>query len=167
MLRGVAVVTILALLYATQRPPEDDALVNMLTSPYYRIGAGIIAFAAVLGFLLGRLKRARVPEVRAVEAVMVLISWYLLIFAGLYWTMTQVNAGAFSESLDKYSALYFTITIFSTVGFGDITPETSTAQMVVSVQMLLNLIVLGVTIKLLINAAKRRLDDAKAASAAE
>ena len=60
----------------------------------------------------------------------------------------------FSQKLDHSRALYFTITVFSTVGFGDITPTNDAARLMVSVQMLLDLFIIGVVVRLLINAAK-------------
>jgi hypothetical protein len=48
--------------------------------------------------------------------------------------------------------------VFSTVGFGDITPETNGARIVVSIQMLLDLVVLGAVVRLVVNAAKSGLE---------
>jgi voltage-gated potassium channel len=45
--------------------------------------------------------------------------------------------------------------VFATVGFGDITPVSTPMRMVVTVQMLLNLVILGVVIKLIASAAQR------------
>ena len=56
--------------------------------------------------------------------------------------------------MDHTGALYLAITVFSTVGFGDITPESELARIVVSVQMLLDLVVIGLVVRLLSTAAK-------------
>ena len=50
--------------------------------------------------------------------------------------------------------MYFTITVFSTVGFGDITPRTDSWRILVSIQMLLDLVIIGAVVRILINAAK-------------
>ena len=66
----------------------------------------------------------------------------------------QASATNFSEPLNHTGALYLTITIFSTVGFGDITPEADLARIAVSIQMLLDLVVIGAVVRLLTSAAK-------------
>lgn len=53
------------------------------------------------------------------------------------------------------SSLYFIITVFSTVGFGDITPKTDPARIVAIVQMLTDLAVLAVVVRLILGAATR------------
>ena len=84
-----------------------------------------------------------------------------MVFAIVYLSLSQASATHFSEPLDHTGALYLVVTIFSTVGFGDITPESNGARIVVSVQMLLDLVVIGAVVKLLLNAAKSGLDSDK------
>jgi hypothetical protein len=47
--------------------------------------------------------------------------------------------------------------VFSTVGFGDITPKTNPARLVVSAQMLLDLAIIGIVVRMIINAARSRI----------
>ncbi len=54
--------------------------------------------------------------------------------------------------------------MFSTVGFGDITPRTDPARIVVSVQMILDLIIIGGVVRVLFNAAQTRLKRAEGES---
>ena len=58
------------------------------------------------------------------------------------------------------TALYFTVTIFSTVGFGDITPKTDLARLVTTVQMLADLAVIAVVVRLILGTASRSADRA-------
>jgi voltage-gated potassium channel len=51
--------------------------------------------------------------------------------------------------------LYFTVTVFSTVGFGDITPKTDMARIVAMVQMLADLAVIAVVVRMILGAATR------------
>ncbi len=74
------------------------------------------------------------------------------------WFGTNERATRTSQKLDHSSALYFTTTVFSTVGFGDITPLTDAARLTVSAQMIIDLVIIGVVVRLLINAAKMGLE---------
>ena len=79
-------------------------------------------------------------------------------------SLSHASAGTFTEQLDHTRALYFTITVFSTVGFGDITPKTDLARVIVSIQMLLDLVILGSGVRLLLNAAQTGLARARRSS---
>jgi hypothetical protein len=65
------------------------------------------------------------------------------------------DPSTFSATLTKSGALYFTVTILSTVGFGDITPVTDSARLIVSVHMICDLVVMGILVKLITGVAKR------------
>ena len=119
-----------------------------------RLVVAIAALGAVLGWQLRRVLRAERPGLRAVQALGGVIPLFLLTFAGLYLSLSEATATAFSESLDHTGALYLAITVFSTVGFGDITPQTDLARIATSIQMLLDLVVIGVVVRLLTTAAK-------------
>ena len=73
--------------------------------------------------------------------------------------------GAFSEPLRRTDALYFTITVFATVGFGDIAPVTAGARVVTMVQMLGDLLVVGLVLHLMVGAVRAGLRRRAAASA--
>ena len=73
----------------------------------------------------------------------------------IYVANSQNDPAGFSSPLDHVTALYFTVTVFATVGFGDIVALTNSMKMLVTVQMLLNLVVLGLGIRLLTSAARR------------
>jgi hypothetical protein len=61
---------------------------------------------------------------------------------------------AFSEPLSRTDALYFTITVFSTVGFGDIVPVTDGARVATMVQMVGDLLVVGLVLRVMLGAVK-------------
>ena len=63
---------------------------------------------------------------------------------------------ALGGRLTRTEALYFTVTVLSTVGFGDITPKTDVARIIVTIQMVLDLLVLGVVVRLILDTARRR-----------
>jgi hypothetical protein len=59
--------------------------------------------------------------------------------------------------LSRTDGLYFTVTVFSTVGFGDIVAKSETARLVVTGRMLADLVVLGVAIKVVVSAVRQGL----------
>jgi len=69
--------------------------------------------------------------------------------------MARISASNFGEPLTHTDALYFTVTVFSTVGFGDITAKTEAARLVVTAQMITDLLVLGLGIRVILGAVTR------------
>mgnify|MGYP000620812646 CR=1 FL=1 len=65
------------------------------------------------------------------------------------------------EALDKIDAFYFSTTTLATVGFGDIVPVSSTARVVVTIQMLANLALIGVALRLLSRVVESRVGSAR------
>ena len=118
----------------------------------------LAVFGVVVGIQVPAIVRSKYPGLRAIEALSLTIPLFLLIFARLYLSNSLANPATFTVPLDHNSALYFTVTVFATVGFGDITPKTGGMQLLVTVQMLLNLAVLGLVIKILTSTAKREVN---------
>ena len=115
----------------------------------------LCVFVAIVGAQVPAIIRSKYPVMRAIEALAVLVPVYLLIFARIYVANSQNDPAGFYRPLDHITALYFTVTVFATVGFGDIVALTDSMKMLVTVQMLLNLVVLGLGIRLLTSAARR------------
>ena len=115
---------------------------------------GIAAFTVVLAWQLRRVMHADLPVLRAIQALGGTIPLFLVTFAAIYLSLSQASTTHFSEPLNHTGALYLAITVFSTVGFGDITPEGDLARIVVSIQMVLDLVVIGAVVRLLTTAAK-------------
>ena len=127
----------------------------------------LTVFGVIVGIQIPAIANSKYPNLRAVEAMSVTVPLYLLIFARIYLSNALANPGAFSEQLDHTKSLYFTITVFATVGFGDITPETNPMRLLVSAQMLLNLVVFGLVVRLLLGAAQRGVTKKRQSSASE
>jgi hypothetical protein len=98
--------------------------------------------------------RSEEPGLRAIEALAVIAPLYLLVFATAYFLMGYNEPGNFTQSLTRMDALYFTVTVFATVGFGDITAASQNARVMVTIQMVVNLILLGAGVRLLTMAVK-------------
>lgn len=125
---------------------ESTAVVQMLL--------GVILFSVVLTLQFYSIMRDPIPEVRAAASLVVVVVMLVLLFALAYAMMSAGSPAAFSQSLDRSSAIYFTVTVLSTVGFGDITPVTAAARWVVTLQMIVNITLVVVLGRVLLMAAR-------------
>jgi voltage-gated potassium channel len=100
---------------------------------------GLAVFLAVLAWQVISILDAEYPEVRAVETLALAVPLLIIVFAFTYLSLSHVHASNFSEPLDHVGAVYFTVTVISTVGFGDIVARTDGARIIVCVQILLDL----------------------------
>jgi voltage-gated potassium channel len=115
-LRSVLVAPVLVVLYYAlplDRGWDSDTAVRLL--------AGVLVFAGLMVWHVRAIAGSRYPGLRAERA----------------------SAGSFTQPLTRTDALYFTVTVFSTVGFGDITAKSEAARVVVIVQMLADIVLLG------------------------
>ena len=110
---------------------------------------GLLVLAGVLAWQIREILNSPFPRVQAFQALLVGIPVLLCVFAAAYFVIGLTQADSFTQPMDKVGAMYFTVTVLSTVGFGDITAKTDFARSLVTVQMILNLVVLGLVVRLL------------------
>jgi voltage-gated potassium channel len=128
---------------------------------------GVVILLAVATWQLRLVLKARYPGLRAAEALATTVPLFLLLFASVYFVMAQASPASFSHPLTRTDSLYFTVTTFSTVGYGDITATSQTARLIVTAQMILDLLALGLGIRVFIGAVQlaRKAQTAPAAPA--
>ena len=116
---------------------------------------GLLVLAAVVAYQVRAIIRHQHSAVRAIEALAITAPLFLLLFAATYFVMAQADANNFNvDSLTRTDSLYFTVTVFATVGFGDIIATSQTARVFVMVQMILDLIVLGLVVRVFLGAVQ-------------
>ncbi len=115
---------------------------------------GLLVLLAVSAWQLRLVIGARYPAVRAGEALATTVPLFLLLFASAYFAMAKASPASFSHPLTRTDSLYFTVTTFSTVGYGDITAVSQSARLVVTAQMILDLLALGLGIRVFIGAVQ-------------
>jgi preprotein translocase subunit YajC len=113
---------------------------------------GVVVITAVVAWQVWQISRSEHPVARGVEAIALTIPLFVLLFATTYFLMAHAQTTTFSTPLTRTDAMYFSTTVFTTVGFGDITAKTQAARVVVTVQMMLDLVVVGAVARLIVNA---------------
>jgi hypothetical protein len=118
---------------------------------------GLAVFIGVFVWEVGEITSAELPATRAVEALAVVATLFVVMVSTLYLIIDGQVEGSFSEPLTRMGALYFTVTVFATVGFGDISPVTDGARAAVTAQMVLNAVFIGLLVKVIFGAAQATL----------
>jgi voltage-gated potassium channel len=148
LLRALATAVVLVALYYLLP-------LNHIKSVPLALAGGLVILLAGVAWQLRTIVRAKEPAVRAVVALAFTVPLFLLLFASAYFVMARASPANFStHQLTRTDALYFTVTTFSTVGFGDITAASQSARLVVTAQMILDLLVLGLGIRVFVGAVQ-------------
>ena len=153
-LAGCTGVAILVGIYVLARP------VDVSGSPILLLTICVFLFTsycAIFTVALARLARSRHPVVDGLILLVLLFALLLLGYGYIYHSISVHDSGAFTTDMTtKISAVYFSVTTLSTVGFGEISPGNDTARLVVMSQMILDLTLLGLGVKLLSQASRNR-----------
>jgi hypothetical protein len=114
----------------------------------------LAVLAALLTWQIRVITQSQYPGLRALESVAAVVPLYILAFATTYFLAERANGAYFSQPLTRTGALYFSVTVFSTVGFGDITAKADPARLIVTAQMFFDLILLGFGARVFLGAVK-------------
>ena len=150
VLRGVLSTAVLVVLYYVlplNQPWNGDTAVRVLI--------GLLVFVGITLWQVRTITGSRYPGLKAFEALGLIVPFYLLPFASTYFVMERASTANFTEPLTRTDALYFSVTVFSTVGFGDIAPKSEAARVLLIVQMLGDLALLGAGARVLLGAVRR------------
>jgi hypothetical protein len=142
VLRSAGSVTALVALY--YQLPLDHSSAPLAIAMLF---VGLVGFLALVALQVRVILRSTFPGLRAIESLAISVPFFLLLFAATYVVLAGLSVSHFGRPLSHTNGLYFAVTVFATVGFGDITAKSATAQLVVTGQMIANLVVLGLAIK--------------------
>ncbi|HEY1297184.1 MAG TPA: potassium channel family protein [Chloroflexota bacterium] len=148
-IRTTLTVALLLLLYAVF-PVEPISSTDTFTRLLF--GFGILVVVIVLQ--VQAIMSASYPQLRAIEAVVIAITVFVVLFSLLYVGLAQANPANFTRPLNRVSAFYFTVTVLATVGFGDISADSDLTRVIVTIQMLLDLTLLAVVVRVFFSVAK-------------
>ncbi|MDQ1248705.1 MAG: hypothetical protein QG597_3078 [Actinomycetota bacterium] len=116
---------------------------------------GLVVFGGVFVHQVRRIKRSTTPTLAGVEALVLVYGTFLVQFAVLYVAVSVSDQAAFDEVLNRVGGLYLSITVLSTVGFGDITPASDLARILVSIQMIADIVLIGTAFRILSTTARK------------
>lgn len=123
---------------------------------------GLAAMLTVVPVLVRRvravLESAR-PLADAVAAIAVIFTMIIFGTASTYFALASSNPGQFEGLETKIDAAYFAVVVISTVGFGDIAPVGQAARLVTTLHIVVNVTFIGVALRLVTWATRRRLGD--------
>lgn len=119
---------------------------------------GAVLFIVVMTWEVRRILRADLPELRSLEAIAIAVPFFLTIYAAAYVTLSEFSPGSFSQPLNRTGGLYYSIVTFGTVGYGDIAPVTDLARIIVSTQILGDLVFIALVLRIVSGAARVTLE---------
>jgi hypothetical protein len=143
---NVAMLLVIYVLLPVDSMTTSGALVRL-------VGVFVI-LGLVVASQVHAITTANFPDLRAIEAIIVAVAVFIVLFALLYIGVGQSSPSNFSEPLDRVSAFYFTVTVLATVGFGDIVARSDLARLIVTVQMLLDLALLAIVVRVFFSVAR-------------
>ncbi len=149
LVRPVTITVLLVVAY--YRAPLDHA-VDATAAVLF--GATLLLLSGFLVVEVRGILRSTRPQIRAVRALLTGVPMLLVAFATAYSIVDAGQEDAFSQPLSRTDGLYFTVTVFSTVGFGDITARSELARVLVMIQMIINLVIVGVIARVLVAAVR-------------
>ena len=170
--RGAEAARVRARRYATLALVRSCVVTTAIFVAYFSLpftlsldgGAALVLLAGLLvvsGLLVWQLRgviRSSYPVVRTITALVTVLPFFLVVFATTYYISGVSGSGAWSERLSRLDALYFTVTVFSTVGFGDIVPVSGLARVLTMTQMIADVILVGFVAKAMVAAMRKGIE---------
>ncbi len=126
--------------------------------------AGLVVLATITALVplsirrAGQVMTSDQPVLVAAQSLFTMLTVMIVSFASVYYVLGTHRPLQMQGIETKIDALYFTITVLSTVGFGDITATGQGARLIVSAHMIVNVVLLTIAIRLLSWAVKQRRD---------
>ncbi|GEO94269.1 metal transporter [Kocuria turfanensis] len=126
---------------------------------------GLVVVAGLLVRQIRAIKVSPAPRAQAFGTLALTVPVFVVVFSLTYHLMSRAAPEHWSEPLSRLDAFYFTVTVIATVGFGDITAVSQAARAVVTVQMIGNLLLVGLIARVIMGAVQEGL--ARRGSAAD
>jgi voltage-gated potassium channel len=142
---GLTIIALLAL-YAVIPVPGNQASLG-LTVVLALAGLGGLTYAFVV--LANHARQASDQTSVRLEAL-VAVLYAFVVFTSLVYLALASDKGQFTGLNNRVDALYFTMSTIATVGFGDVHATGEVARAVVTVQIFLDLIIVGLVARIIL-----------------
>lgn len=123
-------------------------------APLVLLIVGLSAYLMLVIRRMVRLSHADYPMLQLGESVVIVVVGLVCLFAFIYAVLSRNDPAAFSQVVDKHAGLYFSMTVTTTTGFGDIVGVSTAARSLITAQMFITLIVLATAIRGVTSAAQ-------------
>ena len=160
--RWLGCTVVLFVIYAIA--PVDEKPTEV--AAFLKLGLAFFALVAVTAWQIFGISRSPYPRLRAFEAIGISVPVLVLVFSSVYVSMAAYSSHNFNQPITKIDGVYFTVTALATVGFGDIVAVSETARVLVTLQMIIDLIFIGVVAKVLVGVTQKRVAELANAVAA-
>jgi voltage-gated potassium channel len=148
---GLLAAEVIALVAAYFLVPLDGSPAFRLFA--YVVGLGLIVL--VIGRQMRRHLASRDDDIR-VDSLALAIVMAVLLFALAYYALSTGQSGEFSGLMTRIDALYYSLTVATTTGFGDVSAESQLARVLVSAQLVFNMLIVATAVPLLTRTVKAR-----------
>jgi voltage-gated potassium channel len=147
--RSIAVAAGLVAVYFVAPLDQESVVMSFVV-----LAGSCVALTVLVGVQVQAVVSSPRPALRAIEALAVSVPSLVLIFACGYYVMSRQDPANFNEALSRLDALYFSMTTLATVGYGDIVARSEVGRAVVSLQMLFDLVALGIGVRVIVGAVQ-------------
>jgi len=126
----------------------------------------IVGLLVVVGSVPLMVKRMKAvsssssPYLEAGLAILMMVAMVVVGFAAVYVGLSKHNQ-QFPSLHTKLDGIYFTVTTLATVGYGDLAPAGQLARGVAVIQMIVDILVIGVAARLAMRVASREAEARK------
>jgi voltage-gated potassium channel len=116
---------------------------------------GLLAFAALTYRGIRAISDSQTPKIKLVEVLATVVPLFVVVFASTYYVLSTRAHSSFSAPLTRTDSLYFTLTVLSTLGFGDLVPVSESARIIVMLQIVGDIVIIGAGVRVLAGAVAR------------
>lgn len=148
---GLLAAEVLGLVVAYFLIPLEGSLAFRLVA--YALGLALVVLVVVRQ--MRRHLTSRDKDVR-IDSLALAIVLSVLLFALAYYTVSSDESAEFSGLSTRVDALYYSLTVATTTGFGDVSAQSQLARAMVSAQLVFNMLIVATAVPLLTRTVKER-----------